>query len=89
MKEHHLTQDCLDLFGGESRLWMASLVVHDSRYRVGSQAFPLVESTEQVVGQFLGSGACVTPLQKFRSDKLIEKKIEIRKTITDAIYLNL
>lgn len=74
MTEKHLTQDFLDLFGGQSRLGFALFVEHDSGNGVRSQAFSLIESTEQVVGQFLGSGACVTPLQKVRSDKLRGKK---------------
>lgn len=87
MTEEHLTQDCLDLFGGESRLWLALFVVHDSRYGMRSQAFSLIESTKQVVGQFLGSGACVTPLQKFRSDKLRGGKNDICSN-TVAVYVN-
>ena len=56
------------LVSGEGRLGRALLDVDEPRDGVRGQAVSVVEAPEQVVGQFLGRGACVADLQQLGWD---------------------
>lgn len=81
-----LTQDCLHLFSGQGRFGLTPLIVHHTRDWVRSQTVSLIQSTQQIIGQLLSSGASVTPLQKLRCDKLKQSQNSFKAKYATTMY---